>query len=205
MVVMLDRKGLVAAFLIGVIIFYFGSLAHLALILSFLFLSVWATRYGEEEKKSLGIYEYERGLSNVLSNGLVPTIFAFLNQNLGAIPFISSVAAITADKFASELGVLSKSKPIFLLTFREVPPGTSGAISFLGTLMSLAGAFSIATLSIFFFNLKPSTALLIGIAGFIGCFADTLAGIFEEKGIGNKSTSNIIGSLVGGLAGLMLI
>ncbi|CAG8559679.1 4594_t:CDS:2 [Acaulospora colombiana] len=43
------------------------------------------------------------------------------------------------DTLASELGILSKSKPILITTFQRVPPGTNGAMSLLGTAVSILG------------------------------------------------------------------
>ena len=44
------------------------------------------------------------------------------------------------------MGILSKSKPRLLTswTFREVPPGTNGGVSFVGTLAGFLGGFVIA-------------------------------------------------------------
>ena len=204
MVVMLDKKGLLVSIVLGVIILFFGSKEHLVLMLSFLGLSVLVTRYGEEEKKDMGIYEYERSWENVLSNGIVPAIFVLLTPFFGILPFITSVAAITSDKFASELGVLEKKKPIYLLTLKEVRPGTSGAVSPLGTVMSLGGSAAISAVAVLLFGLSPEKALLVTAGGFIGCFVDTLAGIPEEHKIGNKFTSNMLGSIAGGVAGIFI-
>lgn len=204
MAVMLDKKGLMLAAIIGIITFVFGGKEYLALLILFLMFSVMATRYGEDEKKERGIYEYERSWENVLSNGVVPTLLAITNPIFGPMPFIISVAAITSDKFASELGVLDRAKPIFLLTFERVQPGTSGAVSALGTVMSFAGALLIGVSAIFLFGIKPSEALLVGIGGFFGSLIDSFAGILEEKGIGNKSTSNFLCSLGGGIFGIFV-
>lgn len=199
--VMLDKKGLIIAFLMGATILILSNKEYLALILVFLIISVMATRYGAKEKKELGIYEYERSWENVLSNGIFPTIFAVMHPVLGPLPFITSVAAITADKFGSELGVLGKKNPIFLLTLKEIKTGTSGAVSVLGTVMSFAGALIIASAAIFIFGIPPSLALIVGVGGFAGCVVDTIAGVLEEKGIGNKSTSNLLCAFSGGIFG----
>lgn len=204
MAVMLDKKGLLLSALMGVLTLVFGGKEYLALLLIFLAFSVMATRYGEDEKKEQGIYEYERSWENVLSNGLIPTLLAVAQPILGPLPFITSVAAVTADKFASELGVLGKTRPISLLTLKEVTPGTSGAVSAMGTIMSFAGALTLGAAAVLVFGIKPSTGLAVGIGGLIGGLVDSIAGIFEEKGIGSKSTSNLLCSLAGGIAGLCI-
>jgi uncharacterized membrane protein len=43
------------------------------------------------------------------------------------------------DTLASELGILSRSPPVLVTTFKRVPPGTNGAISVGGTLASMVG------------------------------------------------------------------
>ena len=62
----------------------------------------------------------------------------------------SNYAAVAADTFSSELGILSKSKPRLLTswTFRRVPPGTNGGVTLVGTLAGFAGAFVIALTSV---------------------------------------------------------
>ena len=66
------------------------------------------------------------------------------------ISFHSNYAAVAADTFSSELGILSKSKPRLLTSWnlREVAPGTNGGVSLTGTLAGFGGAFIIALTSL---------------------------------------------------------
>jgi len=206
MVAMLDKPGLALTIIFGLAILLLGDFSYLVLVFIFLLLSIIATKYGYHEKKEMGIYEHDRSWENVLSNGLVPTIVVVLGYFLGwgPIPYICSIAAVTSDKFASELGVLG-GNPVSLDGFKRVAPGTSGAVSSTGTLMSLAGSAAVGIAAMFLFGITPSMALIVTIAGFAGGLVDTLFGVFEEKGFGTKGTTNIICSIVGALIGLMVI
>lgn len=51
-------------------------------------------------------------------------------------------ATVTGDTLASELGILSPSKPVHLLTGAPVPPGTNGAVSLYGLAASAAGGLA---------------------------------------------------------------
>ncbi|KIK71196.1 hypothetical protein GYMLUDRAFT_235552 [Collybiopsis luxurians FD-317 M1] len=48
-------------------------------------------------------------------------------------------ACCLGDTLASELGILSRSKPILITTLKPVPPGTNGGVSVGGTLASVVG------------------------------------------------------------------
>ena len=200
----LDKGGIILAVVFGVVMLY-GGLPYLALMLAFFALAVLATRYEYEIKRDMGLYEHERGWENVLSNGFLPSILVLLSPLTGPMPFIASVAAITADKFGSEIGVLEAKNPVSIFDFKPVKPGTSGAMSRLGTVASLAGASAVGACAMFAFGINPTQALLIGMAGFAGSVVDTFFGVFEERGLGTKGTTNFLCSLAGALLGYYFI
>ncbi|MGB9719836.1 MAG: DUF92 domain-containing protein [Candidatus Anstonellales archaeon] len=200
---LLDINGIVSALLVGVVVYIFGGAEELFLLIAFLAFSILVTRYNYYDKKEMGMYEYERGWKNVLSNGFFPAVFAVFSPLLGPYPFIASVAAITADKFSSELGIFG-GNPYDVLTLKKVKPGNSGAVSALGFLASFAGASLLSLTAMVLFSISPTVALKLAFFGFVGCFADSVAGAFEQRGFGTKETSNLAGALVGGLLGVLI-
>lgn len=201
---MLDKEGFILTLIMGFLIFIFSGLSYLLLMLAFLVLAVSVTKYEYPTKRELGIYEHERSWENVLSNGLVPTLLAVFSPVVGLGAYLGALAAITADKFASELGVLS-GKAFFLHSLKPVKPGPSGAVSGLGLWMSLLGGLAIGLVSIILFSVTPTVAVYIGLIGFLGSLIDSLLGILEERGIGTKATTNLLCSLSGALLGYFLI
>jgi uncharacterized protein (TIGR00297 family) len=201
----LDSKGVILALFFGIVLFIYGGPPYLGLMLIFFFLAMVVTRYEYDIKRELGLYEHERGWENVLSNGFLPTVLAVLSPYTGPMPFIACMAAVTADKFGSELGVLDPHDPLSIFSLKPVKPGTSGGMSVIGTVGSFAGACAIGVCAAFIFNITPTAALLVGLAGLAGSIVDTAFGVLEEAGIGTKGTTNFICSLVGALIGYYFI
>ncbi|MGD0728525.1 MAG: DUF92 domain-containing protein [Candidatus Micrarchaeaceae archaeon] len=224
----LDWKGVMLALVFGVIFIVLGLMLgyfFLGLMIAFLVLSAIVTYMGWNYKKKRNLGQSSRGFKNVLANGLPPIImvvifYLFMISNnstyalLAAIGFMASVAAITSDKFSSEIGILD-GQPTMLLGFRKVKKGTSGAITWLGLVAGLIGSFIIAALvlvvraplgtfaGIYGFTIAKAI-LVIGMAGFIGCLVDSIFGYYEEKGIGNKYTSNFICGIAGALVAILI-
>lgn len=88
-----------------------------------------------------------------------------------------------ADTMASELGILSKSKPILVTNpWKQVPPGTNGGITLLGTIWSilggaLMGIFTVAMDSISGIVSQPFSVVVYGaLCGFVGSMLDSIIG-----------------------------
>jgi uncharacterized protein (TIGR00297 family) len=226
----LDRMGFSASLIMALALMLLGQqlgMFFVLLMVYFLVLSAVVTWAGVERKKALKLYQYDRGVSNVIANGGCPTMIAgvfFVLTNYMAAPglaflavvgFMSSVAAITADKFSSELGVLD-GMPRQIFTLRKVRRGVSGGVTSLGLAAGLAGSILIAAGG---FAISGQLATLEGqrafsmaavfasvaAAGFVGTVVDSMLGYYEERGIGNKFTSNFLCSVCGALAGVLLL
>lgn len=145
--------------------------------------SIWS-KFKKKQKEKLGdILEKgeRRDYIQVLANGSVASMSALLfyltNDEIWMLGFFVSIAAANSDTWASEIGVLSKGKPFYLLTLQRVERGTSGAVSLLGFLASLAGASIIAVSVAVLFPIPSFSYLFIIILlGFLGSLVDTLLG-----------------------------
>ena len=95
--------------------------------------------------------------------------------------YIAHYATANGDTWASELGVLSTSKPrlVTSLFLKEVPPGTNGGMSLLGTCASVLGGgfigFIFWSMSLFDYSQFPM--VIAGFSyGFIGSLIDSILG-----------------------------
>lgn len=225
----LDWRGILLAVVFALLFLAFGlGFGYFFILVMFVFLvlSAIVTYIDLGYKKKLGIGQGPRGIKNVIANGLpaIVMVVLFYGFNrvgngtlalLAVIGFVASVAAITADKFNSEIGVLSRTRPRMIFTMKKVKKGTSGGLSLLGTFSGLIGALIISLLivliasqlilfkSAYPFGIEKAITS-ITLAGFIGSFIDSILGYYEEKGIGNKFTSNFACGIAAGLIAMLL-
>lgn len=180
----LSKSGALAALFLGTIIFGIGGIPWAVLLLTFFFTSSALSRAFKNRKQGLN-EKYSKGdqrdAGQVFGNGGLAAAFVvfhyfFPESNIGWIGFAASLAAVNADTWATELGVLNPTPPRMITDLRKrVEKGTSGGISLVGTLASLAGSALIAALaSLFTYNW--SLFLLIALAGLAGSLFDSFLG-----------------------------
>ena len=144
----------------------------------------------------MGLFEEKRTVSNVFWNGLAPFIFVMLRAPLS---YVVAVAALLADKFASELGVL-EGEAVELFTWKKVKAGKSGCVSITGLLASFLGSAVIAIISKGVFGFSWTNALFVALMGFIGSLLDSVVGYWEERGWSTKGLTNFIAAFLPALA-----
>ncbi len=187
---LLTVSGMVGTFLLGVLVFGVGRWSFGVPILVFFFLSSLLSRIGRVRKKKMEtIFEKTgcRDLWQVYANGGLPGILVliwyFYPHSLVYLLFIAALAAVTADTWATELGILSRKNPRSILTFKEVPAGTSGGVTLLGFAGAMTGALILGITGYAFSPHAVSgkfsgwSVLIVVVAGFFASVADSILGM----------------------------
>lgn len=183
----LSKTGAWAAILVGTIIFGAGGWPWAILLLAFFTSSTALTR--AFKKRKTGVSEKfskggQRDAGQVWGNGGLVTLFAGLNfflpgQSWVWLAFAAALAAVNADTWATELGVLNPHPPRMLTDLRKtVEKGTSGGVSLVGSLAALGGSALIGLLA---GALHPqpiswTTVGIVTLAGVLGAFFDSFIG-----------------------------
>lgn len=180
----LSKSGAIAAFFVGSIIFGIGGWQWAILLLTFFITSSALSRAFKKRKQNLDekfSKGSQRDAGQVFGNGGLPAIFAALNffypnEPLIWICFATALAAVNADTWATELGVLNQNPPRMITNINKVvEKGTSGGVSSTGLIASLAGSALIA----FFASLLTSNwsiFLIITLAGLFASLFDSFLG-----------------------------
>ena len=178
----LNPSGVGGALLTGTLMFGLGGWEWGTLLIAFFISSSALSFYHAREKEGLAekfAKGHRRDLGQALANGGIATLLAVLSQAyphaLWFVACAGAMAAVNADTWATELGVLSPRPPRLITTGRKVEVGTSGGVTWLGTGASLGGA------------------LFIGLLG-------GLASLILQQGLAAASTL-LLAATAGGLAG----
>ena len=179
----LSGSGAVAACGVGAIVFGLGGWAWALPLLVFFATSSGLSRWRRSYKEGLG---YEKGVrrdaGQVLANGGVAAACVLLPYVLPKIVpahayglFLAALAAANADTWATEVGSALGGRPYDLRTWKPAGPGTSGAVSLVGTLAALAGSALIAA-----FAPDWEGRGIVTLAGLGGALGDSLLGAWAQ-------------------------
>jgi uncharacterized membrane protein len=94
------------------------------------------------------------------------------------LAFAGAMAAVNADTWSTELGVLSLIPPRMITTGQKVERGTSGGITFAGIIAALGGALLIGIGAVIFTGGQvwlPRLAIII-LGGLLGSMFDSALG-----------------------------
>ncbi len=172
----------------GTVIFGIGGWQWAILLLAFFITSSILSRLFRKQKASLDekySKGHERDAGQVFGNGGAAALFAALHGLFPAavwpwLGFAAALAAVNADTWATELGVLNPGAPRMIThPSRQVEKGTSGGVSVWGTVAALLGSGLITALAALFSpvgRLTPLQVMIILAAGLAGSLFDSLLG-----------------------------
>jgi uncharacterized protein (TIGR00297 family) len=186
----LDGSGVIGAVIIGTLITGLGGWTWAALLVAFFVSSSALSFYRVSEKEPLAekfAKDQRRDLTQTLANGGIVALLAGVSQLCPADVWFfaaaGAMAAVNADTWATELGVLSSRPPRLITSGERADAGTSGGVTWLGSAASLGGALLIGLLGslelLILGRDRAVSGAMIGsatVGGLVGCVADSLLG-----------------------------
>lgn len=189
----LTRAGALAALMLGTVALRCSWSWGAFLIIWFVLASL-LSRVGRQHKaramRGLVVKGDRRDATQVLANGACFGVAALATMTAAPEPRAASLLAMAAvgalsaagsDTWATELGTLGNSRPWSVRRRRRVPAGTSGAVSLIGTLAAVAGAFVLSALAAALGVIVRDGVLAAAAGGFAGAMADTLLGAWMQE------------------------
>ena len=182
----LSDSGAWAAVLSGAVIFGLGGIPWAVLLLTFFISSSLLSKAFARRKAALN-EKFSKGSrrdwQQVLANGglgmlLVLVSLMVVEKEWVWVAYAGAMAAVNADTWATEIGVLSRTPPRLITSGKSVERGTSGGITPLGSLAAFLGSLLVAVAAAFV--MPPSDVLLLVVAaacgGLGGSLVDSLLG-----------------------------
>jgi uncharacterized protein (TIGR00297 family) len=186
----LDTGGAVSAFLMGSCVFGVGGVSWTVPLLTFFLSSSLLSKAGQARKMQFqGIFEKgsRRDAAQVLGNGglawLMIILYSFDPRPAFFVAYLAALASTQADSWATEIGTMVPDpRPRSVVGFRPVAPGTSGGVTWLGTLGGVMGALLICASA---WAAAPGamqslgaekSLLVIGLSGALGGLVDSILG-----------------------------
>jgi uncharacterized protein (TIGR00297 family) len=175
----LTGAGAVAAWTVGVLVLHGSGWAGGAVLAAFFVSSNLVSRVsGRVLRSDLDPKGERRDVWQVYANGgpaALAALAASSNGGLASWLVTASLAAATADTWATSIGTRSRVPPRLLWSGRTVPAGTSGGVTLAGSLGALAGAAIVAATGALSTG-RPFLFPVATLIGFAGMLADSLLG-----------------------------
>ncbi|MBO6620598.1 MAG: DUF92 domain-containing protein [Balneola sp.] len=177
----LTYDGALAASIFGVISYGVGNW-EVALIVLFFFVSASLLSKDIAATEDSFSIKFRRDGRQVWANGFWLCLWIliwFISGNaLFLAASVASIAAATADTWATELGSNSKNKTYLITNLNEVTAGTDGGISYKGSIGAFVGSTIISVICwLLISEISLLICIVIGFTGFLGCFVDSFLGV----------------------------
>lgn len=198
-----DLSGAIAGSAVCFLLLAGGGIGAFAALVTVFALTWAATRAGRSRKQRMGLAERSDGrrASQVLANLGVAAICAGACAVIGqkALLMVAAAAALAeaaGDTVSSEVGQAASTKARLITTWQEVPAGTDGAISLMGTLAGVLASASVSVVCIISGMFSWRLAAVALGASIAGMFADSVLGAWlERRQVLNNDAVNFLSTL----------
>jgi uncharacterized protein (TIGR00297 family) len=210
---LVNFSGFLGGLLLGELIFLGAGWRGWLILVGFFTLAVGATKLGYTKKAERELAQEEggrRGAKHALANSAWAVLLALALPVFAAwwpagllpltLAYVGAFATAVSDTGSSELGQLYGTKPVLITTFRRVPPGTAGAVSWQGTLGGLALAALLGLLAASVGLIPWSTVWIPPLAGLLGSSFESYLGAWLPAGGLSNEVENFLNTVVGSLA-----
>jgi len=160
-----------------------------------------ASRYQSASKRMLGErfeHDAQRGWPQIVARTSWSMLILGTDIVMGHVPglyvaFVGALAASLSDAWATELGALSLKHPRLITSGRSVKPGSAGAVTPMGLVASLVGAWlmgvvSLGVVMLYAWLEKEPVAppllwlpLAASVGGLLGSLTDSLLGAAAQR------------------------
>jgi uncharacterized protein (TIGR00297 family) len=162
-----------------------------------------ATRFGYRKKQRLGTAEKSEGrtASQVLANLAVAAacaaIYAVVGKAASLIAMAAALSEAAADTVSSELGQAHHATARLVTTWQEVPAGTDGGVTGIGTLGGIVGAALVGVVCARAGVVSFPQLRFTVVAAVLGMTADSYLGaLLERRGLLNNDWVNFLSTLI---------
>lgn len=197
----LSPSGAAAALGVGGLVLSLGGAGVGAGLITFFLTGSALSRHRAREKEAAAGDKFDKGgrrdAAQVLANGGAATLLCVAHALAGPdkdkdkdkddrlrLAALGSLAAAAGDTWATEIGVLAKGSPRLLIGWRQVPAGTSGAVSGPGLWGMMGGASLLALIGCLWPFAGASAGRRFGavlLGGVSGAMADSLLGAAVQE------------------------
>lgn len=189
----LSGSGMIAAIVLGASIVGLAGWWAGFLLITFFLSSSLLSRVRRNHVSVHAARGSRRDAVQVMANGGVALLCAAAYQSAEhpawLLALAGSVAAANADTWSTEIGRTSRTLPRLITTGRQVPGGTSGAVSARGLVAAALGAALISLLAGIgaeanWFPISQSWAMsliVVGTAGLAGSVVDSILGATVQE------------------------
>ncbi len=194
---LLDLMGVIIGFIVSIFVADKGGLGSFFAIIVFFLVGEAITRYTRKlhQRKS----HERRSTVNIIGN-IGPALIALaFNPVFFNVAFFGSLAAAFGDTLSSEIGVLSKAKPLLITTLKPAMTGEDGAVSVLGFIAAACGGLLFGLIA-FVVSQEWKWIPILTLAGIIGSAVDSYIGAtLQHDGFTDNNSTNFLAALIVGI------